>query len=535
MKLNAKIWRVAHFILLAAGILLSERFFAQQNFNFLSLHDHFKLSKRDREISLMGANDFLISRSGVAQGKLHLHRWHNYQELRSKLKTPRHLRMRTAFDPSAEMDIFWMDNNGHREGIRVRKDGSAFWKTGPLGNWLKSSPLQIQFKRSGNNFLRSLSAYFQNEKLPEYEVELVLHFRERFVDVFQGGHKLDSLPLSGKPEQWGIQGHGEAVEIDEIEENGVTHDFEAPFLFNYLLLMSPLLLIPFFAQKLFFTAYVFFILSLSSWSIDRFHFSHFSMDLLNTDLKEDHFLYKAEEFRRNVFGPSPAVSWQLISKDYPVNPFHQGPVTCDQNGCRLSYDRDNSDKHTRILFIGSSQTIGVGADKLEDTFFAVTHNRMIKALPGLQSLNISIAGAGPGQMHAIFSSYFEEWKPDFIVVNLGFNGEIEDYNTNIPQIFKESKGKVLFLVNEAMEKDTLAALRLARDNSKISREFGAKLIPLHQYMMALTKKKEEFLWWDIVHFNNRGHYLAGNFIADEILNFLKIKSSGKARYTGEKP
>lgn len=534
MKLNKKTWSVVQFILIAAGILISERFFAQQNFNFLSLHDHFRLSKKARDSSLMGADQFLISRSGVAQGKLHLHRWHNYQELRSRHKNPRDLRVKASVDPSGEIDLFWTDNQGHREGMRIRKNGSAFWDTGTLGEWQKSSALNVKFEKADNNFLRSLSAYFQNETLPELEVDLGIHFGDQNVDVFQNGRKLDSFPLNVKAEQWGIAGHGEAVDIDDLEEDGVTEDFEAPYMFHYFVLMSPLLLIPFFTQKLFFTTYLFFISSLSFWSLDRFHFSHFSLDFRATGMEEKNFSYEVEEFRKKLFGHSPDISRKLIEKDYPVNAFYRGPVTCTQKGCSLSYESANPEKHPRIMFVGSSQTIGVGADKLEDTFFAVAHKRILKELPKLQGLNISVAGATPEQMSEIFSYWFEDWKPDFIVINFGFNGEKEEYEPNIRKIFKESKGKILFLVNEAMEKDIQPSIRLARDNPRLASEFGAKLIPLHQYMSTFTNKKEEFLWWDIVHFNNRGHFLAGNFVADEIINLLKIKSSGKPGYTDGK-
>lgn len=504
----------------------------------LDFQDKFLVTKRSMKGGLMGAEQFMTSRASIAQGQLHLNRWHGFQEIRSRGPVPETINIRGAFAPDGEVDLFWVGKSGMKEGIRIRKENPVHWKNNSSGAWEMKSTFPVTLKNYFNNPIRSFSASFQKEILPNTGFEISLTFNQKMIKIRQADKKITTFPVSEMPLSWGLQGNGKSVVIDEIRENNFTNDFEAPYQTKLFLCLAPLLLLPFFFPRIFYPAYAFFFALLSVWVIDRFHYSHFQIDTFNPNRNESQALLNFEPQRFSFFQKE-RTSLQLKSSAvlYPRDTFFNGPIYCESAICRpVEYREIPAKKGPRILFVGSSQTIGSGADKVENSFFALTHRILSKKIPGLESLNISQSGAEPQIMLMYFKAFFPEWNPDYVVINLGYNNSYfnKKYDDPIREMFQASTGKKVFLMNEAFLDHPQWAGKLIKTNIRLAAENHSTIIDLYGYLLKLTAKKEAHLWWDNVHLNNLGHIRAGHFIADQISDNLNIKSSGKADYTDVK-
>ncbi len=512
------------------SVILTERIFSQQGYNFLNLRDHFRLTKRTLDGGVVGSDQFLISRASVAQGKIHLHRWHNFQEIRSRTLRPASLDLKFALGRGSKIYLSWKNEAGTQEGVRIENEHSVFWRADQEGNWFEEIPFKVEFEKYYENIFRLLSAIIQHESLPDNESDITFLFNKNSLELQQHGKKISTFVLSSSVVEWGLQGMGEAVVVDEIQENGKVFDFEPPGNWSLIIVLSLFCLFPLIKKISLFPIYVCFVAVMSFWLLDRFHFTHFQLDTISFGTRKL-LLTKVEKFRMDVVD---AVlgrdSVKIISSEYPGNLFYSGPIFCDESGCGSKDPGEDAGSHPRLMFVGTSQTVGAGAEKMNDAFFAIVHKRLKKVFPGLQTLNISVPGAVPPWMHMVFQKNYFYWKPDFIVVNLGYNGDQNTYEKSIGRILNSASGKKVFLIDEAFEGNRKRADFLRNINRKLSGDKTISSIALNEFMRGLTAKNKEIYWWDVVHFNNRGHKATGDFLADEI-----IRSSGKAGYTGARP
>jgi hypothetical protein len=126
----------------------------------------------------------------------------------------------------------------------------------------------------------------------------------------------------------------------------------------------------------------------------------------------------------------------VVDAGYPRDRIRAGPVMCGVSAepCRLVTTEDisslteESRPDRRVLFAGTSQTIGAGANKLDDTFFVQTHRQLAASLSPLRlkSINISMSAVSPPFLLHEYEEKYLRLQPDLMVINLGTNGINEE-------------------------------------------------------------------------------------------------------------
>jgi hypothetical protein len=120
----------------------------------------------------------------------------------------------------------------------------------------------------------------------------------------------------------------------------------------------------------------------------------------------------------------------VADRGYPTHRIFRGPIYCGPaNEACIEGKRPATagklDKSTyRVLFIGSSQTVGAGAKDLEDTFFVRVHHYLSQAISPkfhLESVNLSVSGYHAEKLLHDFKSHYRDFPPDLVVINLAFN------------------------------------------------------------------------------------------------------------------
>lgn len=176
----------------------------------------------------------------------------------------------------------------------------------------------------------------------------------------------------------------------------------------------------------------------------------------------------------------------------------------------------------RIVFLGTSQTVGSGATRLADTFV----NRVRKELdsdPSLttkyECINASVGGGDSGLLARLYRELLLPLRPSVLVINLATNDRSAARLTgNLTRILDENaeRGiKTMFL----LEPNSIECWPDDMPNHAVMRELAEKrqipYVELHRYMKE--RFDSGFLWWDFVHPTTYGHKL----IADRIVLALR--------------
>src|SRR5262249_49236048 len=181
----------------------------------------------------------------------------------------------------------------------------------------------------------------------------------------------------------------------------------------------------------------------------------------------DQRFYSFETLRYKIFNTwyllsgGPRVSRQGISeRGYPLDRILSGPIYCGPSnapcikGVAVSFKQESKPVLSyRVIFIGSSQTVGAGAAKLEDTFFVRTHRYLSWAMNiDIESINISIPGARSDTLFENYMKNYLKFQPDIVVLNLS-NNDIgnETFSASVAEFLKQNElsGVKAVLLEEA--------------------------------------------------------------------------------------
>jgi len=175
----------------------------------------------------------------------------------------------------------------------------------------------------------------------------------------------------------------------------------------------------------------------------------------------------------------------------------------------------------RVGFLGSSQTFGLGAETVDDTFVARIQRLLSADLPAGSALEC-LAFASPGWRSAdLLRRYREAWghsDPDILVVNLSNNDmDPEELASNLRQLveFNRTRGIRTRLVLEpnAREADVITLLEKHAAVRGVAKEFDVPVWDLHAYLNRDDVFDSGFVWWDHVHLTSYGHRLVAQWLA----------------------
>lgn len=200
---------------------------------------------------------------------------------------------------------------------------------------------------------------------------------------------------------------------------------------------------------------------------------------------------------------------------------------------------DNS--QPTIMFIGTSQTWGAGASKLQRTFPFLIEKELNEQLATSSSegkylnqllevsddkkfkvINIGVSGSVSG---ALLRKYKEDWielNPKLVLINLSNN----DFQYGLSEDgFRSNLSQMIELNNENMIKTILIveprSVELTEENPfihtlfELAETYQLPLIDLNQHVEE--KNDSGLIWWDFIHFTDYGHQLAADYISNYLL------------------
>jgi len=196
---------------------------------------------------------------------------------------------------------------------------------------------------------------------------------------------------------------------------------------------------------------------------------------------------------------------------------------------RLRGKTCNRDR-TCILFLGSSQTWGAGAEKAEDTFVARVESHLNQGAgkAAYESINAAVPGFTSDDVLKAYLDGGLDMKPQITVINLGNNDRIaEDLRRNLGQILATNRERgirsICVLEANTIEESsdrhqaTIKPATLHANHQVIKStcgEMGVPVVDLDGYLA--DRHDTGILFWDFVHFTSYGHRLAAVTIADAI-------------------
>ncbi len=183
-------------------------------------------------------------------------------------------------------------------------------------------------------------------------------------------------------------------------------------------------------------------------------------------------------------------------------------------------------KNRRVLWLGSSQTWGAGASSRFASFPSLAVRNLQKEMGVKFSyLNLATCSNRSGDQLKELRKYISVWQPHFIIVNLSSNdGRASVLAENLVEMWRIAKdrgAKMIFV----LEPNSLEFLEVENANHLAMLELGRKLkvpvIALNQYINGPSVYDSGFIWWDLVHMAHYGHKVTGEWLAQELIKYIK--------------
>lgn len=177
----------------------------------------------------------------------------------------------------------------------------------------------------------------------------------------------------------------------------------------------------------------------------------------------------------------------------------------------------------RLVIVGTSQSWGVGAEVLADTWARRVHDTLAPRLPPdlrLETWNTAQPGARSRQLFDRLGPLWAQLAPDLVVIALASNDRSVPRLVESLQRFARATralGGDALLVLEPNVRERGELLRerhLAMQ--RVARTEGLEVLDLQGYLGRDDVHDSGFLWWDFVHLSSYGQALAAERISREL-------------------
>jgi lysophospholipase L1-like esterase len=550
-----RIFVFACVVVLPCAALITEIVLYSQN--SLYLNDHWIVQKRMMNMGLMGADEFLLTRTPLAQNLLNLGSYHGYQEaIYRQPVTLGQIGFRFQIEDGSYLDVTYNRDAGGYSGLRLsrREDmQSIVFESTEKGRLRSKSIIPIQAIGPGWHTASIWSSSSGLTVKIDQETSVIptaSRFAAGLVAFAAGikGARIDDVVIQP------ITGPSFRQNFRNSKNWARTFACNVGIVLLFGALLSRISLGKFWVA----TKEGLFHWSLISvvglgWAgcwylVDYYFYSkRVPRDLAITRplFSEERFRIPSfEQLRFSAFkawygllGGETITHQGVADRGYPLGRIFRGPIYCGPakeaciEGMRPATAGRKSDKSTyRVLFIGSSQTVGAGAKDLEDTFFVRVHQYLSEAISPkfhLESVNLSVSGYRAEKLLRDFQSRYRDFPPDLVVINLSFNDgrSAENFFTAMTEFldFNETAGIKTILLEEAYSTETDPPRGLFANHQvlrRLGRKYRVPVLPLHDFLSESAKLGNGRLWWDQVHLTSYGQELTADWLAPQILNIL---------------
>lgn len=483
--------------------------------NTLARHAGWGSGKSQVEMGLMGSEPFRNDTQALAGNMLHLDAWHGYQEvmlLREVKAREVEFRARLGeggyllFVFGRSMPFYHDGGDYHAVRISLNPEKPSSWlDISPEGEFTNRHVLEVP----------GLAV----DRWQAYRVV----FGEGKVMLFVEGGEAGFMALeNAKARHIGFRGGAHSCAVDDVrivQDDGLpklreTFDgygeipgrFAAVFVPTaFAVLVSGLLLLMFTGGGLraasAATLSLVFTAALFSWS---YWYLHRTVLTARYPVVAGILADQEESVRVNGL----IRSRHLISKRYP---------------------RKARQGEKRIMFLGTSQTHGSGAEMREEAFVGRLEG-MLGETRNVVVINAAVSGVDSKLLSRQYQDYLIQYEHSFLVVNLG-------NNDSDPVVFEQSLGEIVSAARHAGVVPVLCVEALSREESQSPPPLGVVLygvaekmnVPVFNLHDAIGGVQDTGLfWWDFVHPTSYGHKRMAEVLHPFLAQLMDALPSGGA-------
>lgn len=515
------------------------------------------VAKKQKQMLVVGADEFLLERSVLAKNQLDLSKYYGFQEVYTK-KTfkPNHISLSFHLPLDGYLDLFLIDDHHLAHGIRlinsdsdksfyfVKNKDKKFiikqelnWSL-KMNNWnllkwnIQKNHLEIDF--NGMRFKKNSIATHQFGHFGLYAGEVGAVIDDVLIEDLEGQKFYDDF--SSDKKKWitiffihfvtifGI------VEILQLFILFFSRAGMIPFPYNirsFLVVQLSIILIMLYGFDFYF------------WS-SRLTYNHTFTLKTNekvNDISLESIRFKLFRFWAQNLGFNKYLH-EEIKKDYPHPKLWEGPILCiNDDLCRyvkkgmLNQFLIRIEKNCKKLILtGSSQSVGSGAGQLDQSMFVQIHKKLYPFQNHhgcLVSLNLAVSG---GLLKDIFHDYQtivdKTFIPDVMILNISYNDTLDDISKYIPKVLRWNQTNKIktILIEEANSLTSQNAETLTKKHAILKEQaiiFGQNSLPFHQELLKEKYLESGDLWWDEVHLTDWGQSIAADWLSSEIMKIWK--------------
>jgi lysophospholipase L1-like esterase len=531
-------------------------------------------SKPLMQVHVMGAEHFLAMRNALSRNRLNLGEWFGYNEVHfARPVEPAEMEARFRLDPGAYLDVILDRRESGHQGIRLSRADrfpSEWYRAERTGRIVERAPAAVSpgSLEGGWHELRlvlspdSVAASIDGDRLAPIPIRID---GKRFVGFGSGlaPVAVDRVRITGR--------NGEAL-LEETFRNRQSYGLIAAAVGAVSLI--PLLLGAFAVLSratgpaMRFAAYrwlavlvVILVVLATSFAFDygfwsgRYAYGH-PGDYLPNHAKPHRLALLFESFRSGLFGtggrtiriatraevvrPPAALRRSLSAWDGSHTfPARRSIRFRDLSALAPDFLTDEELRPSpevtgalRVAFLGTSQTRGVGAETISDTFVARIHAQLAAALGEvpLETYNFSIPGSRSGELLRRYRRSWGVVRPDLLVVNLSNNDSdgkllVENLRALAAEA-RRSGGQIVFVLEaNSTERDLRWLLRMHGAVRELGAELGVPVWDLQGYLASDGVSDSGRLWWDFVHMSSYGQSLTADWLAARMIPLLSGERS----------
>jgi lysophospholipase L1-like esterase len=190
-----------------------------------------------------------------------------------------------------------------------------------------------------------------------------------------------------------------------------------------------------------------------------------------------------------------------------------------------------ADRTIRVAFLGTSQTYGIGAERISETFVARCHGLLAQALGDIsvETYNFSISGSNSTEL---LSKYAESWRfsrPELLLINLSTNDlKIDTLTANLrtlAHLARAAGGRVVFLLEPNAAEAKYRGLQEKHSAiQRLGQELRVPVWNLDRYLSSDLVYDSGMMWWDKVHLTSYGHGVVAQWLAPQMLAMIRPSS-----------
>jgi hypothetical protein len=541
-------------IMALCALLWAEIFLYSQN--TLYLNDRWIVQKRMMEAGVTGGDQFLIARSPLAGNRLNLGAWYGFQDvvLREQL-VPTKIQFQFNIPDESYLDVTYGRTEARFSGVRLsrREEMPSFnFESNGEGKFVSKTPVKIgPISRGWHKATVEVQKHrliLKIDELPEVQVSNVGSVHGGI--GFRGGHRgavVDNVAI--ETDRRGT--------ISETFRNSRGQANAVILCFTFLLIIgagfsmwSSKRLNPGYKRMLLHYAAISIvgIVFGALWYGFDFHYwsrRHFA-SLVQPLPSEMRFVpvSRFENLRFRVFA-----SWNrliggysitpegVIARGYPPDRFWAGPIYCGPlyplckklATSELNAIASERKAGYRILFVGTSQTVGAGAHRLGDTFFAQIYRKLSATLGlsgSLEALNMAISASTSQKLLEEYRRHYLDFSPDLVVINLSNNDPSTAFEIGISGFLKatqSTKIKAVF-VEEANCAESSSKTNLLTNHQilrALARQHDVPIFSLHDFLGQWDILESGSIWHDFVHLTSYGQTLTADWLVPRLLRVLR--------------